>query len=169
MVLLLLWEEKMLKDNLTQNIGVLLRRETEARILIPFIENLVKEIGKTKTLDILEETIKTVARKEGEELSKEYGNNVDAFLETLSFWTKDNALEIDILDKSDSKLDFNVTRCKYAEMYKSMGVNSLGAILSCNRDGALIEGFNKKAKLDRKQTIMNGDKCCTFRYRFNEN
>jgi|TARA_B110000459_G_C16543194_1_gene462959 predicted hydrocarbon binding protein len=159
----------MLKDNLTQNIGVLLRRETEARILIPFIENLVKEIGKTKTLDILEETIKTVARKEGEELSKEYGNNVDAFLETLSFWTKDNALEIDILDKSDSKLDFNVTRCKYAEMYKSMGVNSLGAILSCNRDGALIEGFNKKAKLDRKQTIMNGDKCCTFRYRFNEN
>ena len=54
-------------------------------------------------------------------------------------------------------------------MYKSMGVNSLGAILSCNRDGALIEGFNKKAKLDRKQTIMNGDKCCTFRYRFNEN
>ena len=158
MLLLLLWEEKMLKDNLTQNIGVLLRRETEARILIPFIENLVKEIGKTKTLDILEETIKTVARKEGEELSKEYGNNVDAFLETLSFWTKDNALEIDILDKSDSKLDFNVTRCKYAEMYKSMGVNSLGAILSCNRDGALIEGFNKKAKLDRKQTIMNGDK-----------
>ena len=169
MLLLLLWEEKMLKDNLTQNIGVLLRRETEARILIPFIENLVKEIGKTKTLDILEETIKTVARKQGEELSKEYGNNVDAFLETLSFWTKDNALEIDILDKSDSKLDFNVTRCKYAEMYKSMGVNSLGAILSCNRDGALIEGFNKKAKLDRKQTIMNGDKCCTFRYRFNEN
>jgi predicted hydrocarbon binding protein len=169
MLLLLLWEEKMLKDNLTQNIGVLLRRETEARILIPFIENLVKEIGKTKTLDILEETIKTVARKEGEELSKEYGNNVDAFLETLSFWTKDNALEIDILDKSDSKLDFNVTRCKYAEMYKSMGVNSLGAILSCNRDGALIEGFNKKAKLDRKQTIMNGDKCCTFRYRFNKN
>ena len=169
MLLLLLWEEKMLKDNLTQNIGVLLRRETEARILIPFIENLVKVIGKTKTLDILEGTIKTVARKEGEELSKEYGNNVDAFLETLSFWTKDNALEIDILDKSDSKLDFNVTRCKYAEMYKSMGVNSLGAILSCNRDGALIEGFNKKAKLDRKQTIMNGDKCCTFRYRFNEN
>ena len=169
MLLLLLWEEKMLKDNLTQNIGVLLRRETEARILIPFIENLVKVIGKTKTLDILEETIKTVARKEGEELSKEYGNNVDAFLETLSFWTKDNALEIDILDKSDSKLDFNVTRCKYAEMYKSMGVNSLGAILSCNRDGALIEGCNKKAKLVRRQTIMNGDKCCTFRYRFNEN
>ena len=169
MVHLLLWEEKMLKDNLTQDIGVLLRRETEARILIPFIENLVKEIGKTKTLDILEGTIKTVARKQGEELSKEYGNNVDAFLETLSFWTKDNALEIDILDKSDSKLDFNVTRCKYAEMYKAMGVNSLGAILSCNRDGALIEGFNSKAKLDRKQTIMNGDKCCTFRYRFNEN
>ena len=129
----------MLRDNLTQDIGVLLRRETEARILIPFIKSLSKEIGKNKILSILEETIKTVAKKQGEELSKEYGNNVDAFLETLSFWTKDNALEIDILDKSDSKLDFNVTRCKYAEMYKDMGAKNLGAILTCNRDGALIE------------------------------
>ena len=159
----------MLKDNLTKDIGVLLRREAEARILIPFIKKLIKEIGKDKTFSILESTIKTVARKQGDELSKEYGNNVDSFLETLSFWTKDNALEIEILTKSDSILDFNVTRCKYAEMYKAMGANHLGAILSCNRDGALIEGFNSKAKLDRKKTIMNGDKCCTFRYSFNKN
>ena len=159
----------MLKDNLTRDIGVLLRREAEARILIPFLENLTKEFSKEKILSILEVTIKKVAKKQGRELSKEYGNNVDAFLETLSYWTKDDALEIDILDKSDSELNFNVTRCKYAEMYKAMGVKDLGAILSCNRDGALIEGFNKKAKLDRKQTIMNGDKCCTFRYSFNKN
>ena len=159
----------MLKDNLTRDIGVLLRREAEARILIPFLENLTKEFSKEKILSILEVTIKKVAKKQGRELSKEYGNNVDAFLETLSYWTKDDALEIDILDKSDSELNFNVTRCKYAEMYKAMGVKDLGAILSCNRDGALIEGFNSKAKLDRKHTIMKGDKCCTFRYNFNKN
>ena len=88
-----------LKDNLTQKIGVLLRRETEARILIPFLKDLFEVFGKAKTLDILEKTIIQVAKKQGEELSKEYGNNVDAFLETLSFWTKDNALEIDILEK----------------------------------------------------------------------
>lgn len=159
----------MLKDKLTQKIGVLLRRETEARILIPFVEELIKAFGKAETLNILEKTIIQEAKKQGKELSKEYGNNVDAFLETLNFWTKDNALEIDILEKSDSKLNFNVTRCKYAEMYNDMNIKDLGAILSCNRDAALIQGFNSKATLQRKDTIMNGDKCCTFRYNFKNN
>ena len=162
-------EKNDLQDQITQKIGVLLRRETEARILIPFLKDLFEVIGKEKTITVLEKTIKQVAKTQGEDLSKEYGNNVDAFLETLSFWTKDNALEIDILEKSDSKLSFNVTRCKYAEMYNDMGINDLGAVLSCNRDASLIEGFNSKAKLERKETIMKGDKCCTFRYNFKNN
>jgi hypothetical protein len=53
-------------------------------------------------------------------------------------------------------------------MYNAMGINDLGALLSCNRDASLIEGFNEKAKLERNETIMNGDKCCTFRYVFND-
>ena len=159
-------EKTHLKDELTQKIGVLMRRETEVRILIPFLQDLYKEFSKEKILNVLEKTIKEIAKTQGEELSKEYGNNVDAFLDTLKFWTKDDALEIDVLEKSDSKLSFNVTRCKYAEMYSALGISDLGAVLSCNRDAALIEGFNPKASLDRKETIMSGDKCCTFRYTF---
>ena len=159
-------EKTHLKDELTQKIGILMRRETEVRILIPFLQDLYKEFSKEKILNVLEKTIKEIAKTQGEEFSKEYGNNVDAFLDTLKFWTKDDALEIDVLEKSDSKLSFNVTRCKYAEMYSALGISDLGAVLSCNRDAALIEGFNPKASLDRKETIMSGDKCCTFRYTF---
>ena len=97
-----------LKDELTQKIGVLLRRETEVRILIPFLQALYEEFDKEKILNILENTIKEIAKNQGAELSKEYGNNVDSFIKTLEFWKKDNALEIDIIDKSESKLDFNV-------------------------------------------------------------
>ena len=155
-----------LKDELTKKIGVLMRRETEVRILIPFLQGLYEEFGKEKILNVLEKTIKEIAETQGEELSKEYGNNVDAFLDTLKFWTKDGALEIDILEKSESKLSFNVTRCKYAEMYNALGINDLGAVLSCNRDASLIKGFNPNASLDRKKTIMSGSKSCTFRYNF---
>ena len=88
-----------LKDELTKKIGVLMRRETEVRILIPFLQGLYEEFGKEKILNVLEKTIKEIAKTQGEELSKEYGNNVDAFLYTLKFWTKDDALEIDILEK----------------------------------------------------------------------
>ena len=161
-------EKHDLQDKITQKIGVLVRRETEARILIPFLKDLFEVIGKEKTITVLEKTIKQVAKTQGEDLSKEYGNNVDAFLETLKFWTKDGALEIDILEKSESKLSFNVTRCKYAELYNAMGIEDLGVVLSCNRDAALITGFNSDATLDRQETIMKGDKCCTFRYKFNK-
>ena len=155
-----------LKDELTKKIGVLMRRETEVRILIPFLQDLYEEFSREKILSVLEKTIKEIAKTQGEELSKEYGNNVDAFLDTLKFWTKDDALEIDILEKSESKLSFNVTRCKYAEMYNALEISDLGAVLSCNRDASLIKGFNPNASLDRKKTIMGGSKCCTFRYYF---
>ena len=82
----------------------------------------MKSLVKKKFLNVLEKTIKEITETQGEELSKEYGNNVDAFLDTLKFWTKDDALEIDILEKSESKLSFNVTRCKYAEMYNALGI-----------------------------------------------
>ena len=61
-----------------------------------------------------------------------------------------------------------VTRCRYAEMYRAMGLAELGAILSCNRDGAFCEGYDPKLKLERTQTIMGGASHCNFRYRYEE-
>ena len=159
-------EEEKIKDRMTQKIGVLNRRETEARILVPFIESLSKTFGKAEVTEILSKTIKDLSRKQGKDLALEYGDDVDAFLETLEFWKKDGALEIEVLEKSKTKLNFNVTRCKYAELYKSMGIQELGAIFSCNRDFSMVEGFNEKAKLKREQTILDGSSCCTFRYDF---
>ena len=39
-----------LKDELTQKIGVLTRRETEARIIAPFVDALIKTFGKELSL-----------------------------------------------------------------------------------------------------------------------
>ena len=159
-------ERKAPKDLITQKIGVLNRRETEARILLPFLEKLFESFDRQVVLTILANTVKELARKQGKDLSCDYGNDIEAFIETLEFWKQDGALEIDVLEKSDTKLNFNVTRCKYAEFYKAMGMEDLGTILSCNRDFAMIEGFNEKAKLKREKTILSGSSCCTFRYEF---
>ena len=89
--------DRKLKDELTQKIGVLTRRETEARIIAPFVDALIKTFGKEKIIPILEKTVMELAHKQGSALAKEYGNDVSAFLETLRFWTQDGALEIDLL------------------------------------------------------------------------
>jgi hypothetical protein len=49
-------------------------------------------------------------------------------------------------------------------MYHRLGVPWLGRLLSCNRDYALIEGFNPDVKLLRTQTIMEGASYCDFRF-----
>ena len=54
-----------MKDELTQKIGVLTRRETEARVIAPFVDSLIKAFGKEKVLLILEETVMTLARNQG--------------------------------------------------------------------------------------------------------
>ncbi len=156
-------------DNLNATIGVLTRREAEARILIPILEALGQEFGQDKVLEIVRQTIIQVAQEQGNQLAESMGgNSLDHFAESLQYWTQGNAMETDVLEKTDEKFFFNVTRCRYAEMYRALGVPELGAILSCNRDFALIEGFNQDIILTRTQTIMNGASCCDFRYQRRE-
>ena len=153
-------------DNLNAKIGVLTRREVEARILSPVIEALGESFGRDQVLSVVQRTIVKVAREQGADLSKQMGNNsLKDFTETLQFWTRDDALNIEVIEDSEDVLSFNVTRCRYAELYNSLGIGDLGNIFSCTRDFALIEGFNPDVSLTRTQTIMEGAPFCDFRYR----
>ncbi|MED5574441.1 MAG: L-2-amino-thiazoline-4-carboxylic acid hydrolase, partial [Pseudomonadota bacterium] len=80
-------------------------------------------------------------------------------------WTKDGALEIELLDASADTLNFNVKRCRYSEMYREMGVGEIGDLLSCQRDGDFCIGYNPDIEFTRTQTIMGGASHCDFRYK----
>ena len=153
-------------DTLTQAIGVLTRREVEARILAPLIAALCREFDRNRVLELLRETVVGLAREQGAQLARQFGQDARGFRESLEAWTRGGALEIDVLAQDENRLDFDVRRCRYAEMYRALGIPELGRILSCNRDFALIEGFAPGAGLTREQTILDGAPCCTFRYRF---
>ncbi len=157
----------MLPDTLTQRIGVLTRREVEARILAPMIEALGERFGREAVIEIVKETVIKIAQQQGQELADAMGGaDSVAFMDSLQYWTKDDALHIEVLEQNEETLNFNVNRCRYAEMYRALGIPELGAVFSCNRDFALIDGFNAEAKLTRTQTIMEGAAFCDFRYEF---
>jgi hypothetical protein len=146
-------------------IGVLKRREIEARIIGPLVEALSKEFGRERVIEIVRETIVNVARQQGAERAAQTGDHsLLAFSNSAGDWRKGDALEIEVLEQNEERYSFNVTRCRYAEMYRSLGLADLGAVLSCNRDYSLVEGFNPDIALVREQTIMQGAPCCTFRY-----
>ena len=153
-------------DTLNERIGVLARREVEARIVAPLLEALGEEFGHERVSEIARDLIVEIAREQGAGLVDAMGgDSLPCFAESLQFWTRDNALEIGVLEQNDEAFSFNVTRCRYAELYRALGIPELGAVLSCNRDYALIEGFNPDVSLTRTQTIMEGASHCDFRYR----
>jgi hypothetical protein len=147
-------------------IGVLKRREIEARILAPVINALAAEFGRGRVIEIAKRVIMEIARQQGRALADQLGgNSLGHFISGKDPWVKGDALQIEVLEATDATYHFNVTRCRYAEMYRALGIPELGGVLSCGRDFALGEGFNPELKLTRNQTIMEGAPFCDFRYR----
>jgi hypothetical protein len=50
-------------------------------------------------------------------------------------------------------------------MYREMGLEAIGDLLSCNRDGTFVQGYNPDIEMERAHTLMQGHARCTFRYR----
>ncbi len=145
---------------------LLQRREIEAKVVGPLIRGFAAELGTEKALEVVRKVIAGLAHDAGAELAARLGEaSLEAFASCLDRWSEGGALEIDVLEATPERLDFNVTRCRYAEMYRALGLADLGSSLSCLRDFALIEGFNPDIELTRTQTLMEGASHCDFRFR----
>ncbi len=146
-------------------VGLLNRREIEARLLAPLIEAFSAELGRERVLEIIRRVIQEIANQQGVQLAKSLkANDLEHFAVVQEGWKKDNAIQTEVLELTEKKFSFNVYRCRYAEMYAHLGIPELGKILSCDRDFALIDGFNPKIRLTRAQTIMEGADICDFRF-----
>jgi predicted ArsR family transcriptional regulator len=146
----------------TEPISILDRRKIEAQIAGPLIKAFIEEIGEDKA--VVRSVIGKLARQSGMDLANALGGNTMADLARgLTAWAKGDAYEMEGTTLSATEYVYNITRCRYAEMYKAIGMADLGVILSCGRDFELISGFNPKMKLTRTKTIMEGCDCCDFR------
>lgn len=143
--------------------NMLIRRKIEARIIAPFIKAFIKEIGEEKAINIVKKVIETLAYESGRELAKLLGgNSLEDYAKGLDLWMKDGSLNIEILEKSRTELSFKVTKCLFVELYKELGIPEMGKLLSCDRDFAMIKGFNPNIELVRTKTIMEGNNYCDF-------
>ena len=142
------------------------QREIEANVTAPLFRAFAAEVGEARAREILAGVIRDLAKQAGCRAAEAVGGNDLAHLrQAIETWKAGGALELDVLRDDVSALEFNVTRCRYAEMYHRLGLGDLGPILSCGRDGAMIEGFNAGIAFQRTQTIMEGAAFCDFRYR----
>ena len=114
-------------DSTKPGLPLLEQREIEAKIVGPLVRAFAAELGQERALAIVSQVIRELARQSGGELAQVLGEQtLEAFAKTLGRWCENGALEIDVLEQSPEKLSFNVTRCRYAEMYRALGLADLG-------------------------------------------
>jgi L-2-amino-thiazoline-4-carboxylic acid hydrolase len=149
------------------DLGILARRKIEAAVIAPIYDEMRAAFGEERAREVLRKAIRRAAVAAGAEMAARApgGASLESFKSVWPLWTKDDALTIEILADGPGVFDFNVTRCRYAETYRAMGLGGIGDILSCERDGAFCEGYAPDIKLTRTQTIMGGASSCDFRYR----
>jgi predicted ArsR family transcriptional regulator len=143
------------------------RRRIEAQFAKGLLDTLADEIGRERAVAILAKAIIRMAEEAGAAFAEQTASGVTdlaAFAEILPRWQENDALGLDLHKREAGKLEFDVTHCRYADMYRELGLADLGAIFSCNRDGAFCTGFNPNIKLERTKTIMEGADHCDFRF-----
>lgn len=152
------------------NLPILEQRRIEANIIKPIYDEMVSRLGEEQAAEILGAAIikDSIAHGEAYAKTEREETSLESFHKLLPQWKANGALELDMLKETDTEVHYNVTRCKYAEMYHDMGLSKIGALLSCARDGTFCQGYNPNISLERTQTIMQGATHCDFRYRFSK-
>jgi len=146
-------------------VTLLEQREIEAAAIAPLVRAFAREVGEERARAILAEAIGELARESGCRAAAALGGNDRAHLkQAVESWAAGGALELTVLRDDAQAFEFDVTRCRFAEMYRRLGLEDLGPILSCSRDARMIEGFNPAIGLTRTQTLMEGASHCDFRY-----
>ncbi len=146
------------------NITLFERRKIQAEVLIPMVQAFQRAIGKDRANEIARDVIIELARKDGARWAQQFGDDLSGMERVSGVWAAGGSLSIEPIGKSADALDFNVTRCQYAEFYEGLGLPELGHLFHCNRDFAMVEGFSPGLTLKRTQTIMEGATHCDFRF-----
>ncbi|MBD3788328.1 MAG: L-2-amino-thiazoline-4-carboxylic acid hydrolase [Sphingomonadales bacterium] len=149
------------------DLPILERRRIEAQILRHVHEVLTDRHGQDEADAVIGAAVSRSAIEQGRGFAEALGHTPGFadFAAILPNWTRDDALQIEMLETSAERFEFNVRRCRYAEMYHEMGLGRIGHLLSCNRDGDFCIGYNPQMQMTRSQTIMGGASHCDFRYR----
>ncbi|HTR08018.1 MAG TPA: L-2-amino-thiazoline-4-carboxylic acid hydrolase [Paraburkholderia sp.] len=149
------------------NLGILARRRIEAEIIKPIYEILKRDFGFERAQAVIGEAIQGAAIASGQQFAERepQGPSLTTFVALQTLWKKDDALDVEVLRSDGERYDYDVKRCRYAEMYHAMGLGEIGHLLSCARDDLFIAGYEPGVKLTRTTTIMQGAPRCDFRYR----
>jgi L-2-amino-thiazoline-4-carboxylic acid hydrolase len=132
----------------------------QARVVLPIVKALERELGKERAHAIVGQAIANsyaewqAARTPARNTHPREGNVAQAF-----------PVETEVVEDTDDTFAINMTRCQFAEYFRTIGEPEIGALLTCGVDFAAQAKLRPDWEFARTQTLMKGASYCDFRWR----
>ena len=146
-------------------IPILDQVKVQAQVLVPLLKAFQKEFGEEQANAVARKALDSWSHEVGKKMSARVtGNPTEKMSKVLDLMAEGNALDVEMVTHTSDTLEFKVTGCRYADLYKKLGVPELGFLFACARDYAMTEAFSPDLDFTRTQTIMQGASHCDFHY-----
>jgi predicted ArsR family transcriptional regulator len=150
-------------------VSLLDKTRIQAQVLVPVLRALRAELGKDKADTI----VKQALRDWSKQLFAAIGDGIAggprrkwATMHSALGEVTEQEVDFAMRRQDEEALEFDVTRCRFAEFFRALGEPDLGALLVCATDIDIAAAGGSEVSFDRAQTIMQGAPSCTFRYKF---
>ncbi|ACS79958.1 L-2-amino-thiazoline-4-carboxylic acid hydrolase [Maridesulfovibrio salexigens] len=149
-----------------QPVSQISRRLIEAELYDELYATMSEQFGKEQALKVITENLQKSARKAGQSFAASVDTpNLEHFATVVEIWKKDDAIEVADISINGNELTIKVTRCRYQESYREMGLpEELCTLLSCSRDEPFAKGYSDKLSMIRETTLAEGGDCCPFKF-----
>lgn len=143
-------------------VPVLERFRISAEAIVPLVKAFRRELGEARANLIAHTAASDSMRK----LALEFANVPQpsrASMDDRLRASYGDALDWKMLRDDQQTIEFNVTGCKFAQLWQALGEPELGFLMVCSMDYTAAEVRGNE--LTRTQTIMQGATHCDFLYR----
>jgi hypothetical protein len=150
------------------NLSFLDKAKIQAQVLVPVLRALRAELGKEKADALVKQALSGWSHELFAGIGKDIEGGRRRWAKMQGALNEISKAGVDSTEpvKDQHKLEFDVTRCRYAEFFRALNEPELGALLMCSTDFDIAATSDGEVTLERQQTIMQGAPSCTFRYRF---
>jgi hypothetical protein len=137
--------------------------QIQARAVIPIVKALEREIGRQRAHAIV-----------GDAIANDYAQRQARRIPVRNLHPRSGdaarffPVESLVVDDTETTFGVNMTGCRFAEYFRSVGEPEIGALLTCGVDFANEALQRPNWEFKRTQTLMQGATHCDFRWRLRQ-
>jgi hypothetical protein len=150
-------------------LSLLDKSRIQAQVLVPVLKALRSELGKEKADSIVRQAL----RGWSQQLFAAIGDGIEghprrkwAALQAAWAEISEPHVALEVIRHDKEAFDLDITECRFAEFFRALGEPELGALLVCDPDFDVVAAGGGEVSLTREETLMQGARRCSFRYKF---